>query len=80
MIYGFVRHLMGLASGWAIAQGFGTADLWMAITGGVVAGVTILLSIISKRNAKKAIDNAGAADPNVYNPNDPYKNTNPRGY
>lgn len=76
MIFGGVRHLMGLASGAAIGAGYGTAELWVSITGGVIGIVTIILSMINKKNAKKAIDNAGQVDPSKYDPNDPYKNVN----
>lgn len=62
-IGGIIRSILMAFSGWALEHGF-TQDQWLAISGGVIAGVTVLWSYYS--NSTKNLIVSVADSPQVH--------------
>lgn len=60
---GIIRAVMAAFSGWALEHGF-TQDQWLAITGGVLAAITVAWSYYS--NSTKNLIVSVADSPDVH--------------
>lgn len=64
-VLGIVRHLLTAGGGILVASGYTTNDQWTAISGGVVALVGVIWSILQKKQAASKLADAQASPAQV---------------